>query len=290
MAQSLKQFKREQARLSEKRLQSGTYPKDITIVAEGDSWFDYPLKKDILNYLSKMGYGIKKFAVQGDTLENMIYGTEYKVKGDKATNPGPQSFQEVLYAIKKLKPQFFLFSGGGNDIVGQEIIGYLNHYRSKPASLINKKIFQARLAEMKNAIEYMITWVHKTHKGCHILMDGYDFAKVNGKGYTFIIKNIRGPWILPSMGAKNILKKKDQEAIITYLVNEFNKMLKSLDKKYPFFHHIDLRHQFPNDNEWDNEIHLKNNGFKKVAQIYHNKISSILTYDPLVTHKGKVIV
>ena len=289
MAQSLQQFKAQQTRISNRRLNLPTYPKELTIVAEGDSWFDYPLKKDVIDYLIKRGYAVKKFSKAGDTLENMIYGASYKKRGNRITHDGPVSLQMTLNAIRQCKPNFVLFSGGGNDIVGPEILGYLNHKHGKPTELLNEKIFRARLAQMKIALDFFIQSVHRTRKTCHILMDGYDYARINGKGYNLLIR-IKGPWILPAMGMKAITTKRDQKAIIKTLVDEFNLMLKSLDKKYSFFHHIDLRNEFPKDEEWDNEIHLKNRGFKKVAEHYHQKMTEILTFDPTIRHRDRMLV
>ena len=143
---------------------------------------------------------------------------------------------------------------------------------------------------MKKAFTFFIESIHTSSKNCDILCDGYDYAKINGKGYSFIIRNIKGPWILPSMGMKAITERDDQEKIIKYLVNEFNEMLKELDHKYSYFHHIDLRGKFPNDNEWDNEIHLKNSGFKKVAGFYHDRIITILNENPIEKYSEKLIV
>lgn len=290
MSSQLKSFKTTELKKSNVRLNTRGYPKELVIVAEGDSWFDYPLKKDIIDYLRKKGFAIECFATAGDTLENMIYGSEYKIKEGKAKSLGPISLQKTLNAIKKHKPRIVLFSGGGNDIVGSEIISYLNHQNSKPNSLINKKIFKEKLDRIEIAIEFFIKAVIKTNPSVQILMDGYDYAKVNGKGYSFIFKNIKGPWILPSMGAKAITSPKDQTEIIKYFVDEFNKLLKKLDRKYAQFNHIDLRGKFPNDNEWDNEIHLKNNGFKAIANIYHDRINKLLAVDPIVHFADKLIV
>ena len=289
MTRSLQKFKAEQTRLSNRRLNAVSYPKDLTIVAEGDSWFDYPLKKDVIDYLIKRGYAIKKFSRAGDTLENMIYGSAYKKKGDRITHSGQVSLQKTLNAIKHFKPNFVLFSGGGNDIVGPEILGYLNHKHARPAELLNKEIFMARLEQMKIAIDFFIQAVNRTRKSCQILMDGYDYPRINGKGYNFIFKNIKGPWILPAMGAKAITTKKNQKAIMTILVDEFNEMLKSLDQEHSFFHHIDLRNEFPKDDAWDNEIHLKNKGFKRIADLYHNKMCEILHFDPIIKHEDRLI-
>lgn len=294
MAQTLKQFKLEQEQLSEKRLSTTTYPSELTIVAEGDSWFDYPLKKDIIDYLIKDGFAIKNMAKAGDTLENMVYGTQFKkVPNDKVkiTHPGPESLQATLLAIRTLKPNIVLFSAGGNDIVGSEMINYLNHKHSKPSSLVNEVIVEEKLVQMKKAIAFFIESVHRTNKNTHIIMDGYDYAKVNGKGYRFLlVKYISGPWIQPAMGAKAITDPADQNDIIRYLVDKYNIILSDLEMEYEYFHHIDLRGYFPNDNEWDNEIHLKNRGYRKIADIYREKINEVLGSDPVKEFEHRLIV
>lgn len=120
-------------------------------------------------------------------------------------------------------------------------------------------------------------------------MDGYDYAKVTGKGYSFIGINLKGPWILPAMGAKAITEKKDHDAIIKTLIDGYNKLLASLDAKYPHFHHVDLRGRFPHSNSWDNEIHLKSAGYEMIANLYAAKMHSILSFDPIIKHAARII-
>ena len=284
----LNQYKKEKQKTATKRLNKASYPSDLKLVAEGDSWFDYTLRKDILDYLIEKGYAVKKFAKAGDTLENMIYGHEYKKENGKLRHQGPESFQEVLLSINKMKPHVFLFSGGGNDIVGPEVLSYLNHAHEDTPYLVNTNIFQERLKHMKSALEFMIKAVAKKSPTTQILMDGYDYAQVNGKAYRFIIFDIVGPWLEPSFGKKAITQPKDQKEIIEYLVDEFNNMLITLDNKYSHFHHIELRNMFPKESEWRDEIHLNNAGFKKVAEVYHQKICSLLNHDPVMLHKHEI--
>lgn len=289
---NLQQEKKKYARISEKRIQSGNYPKELTIVAEGDSWFDYALKKDIIDYLRKKGYAIKNFAKGGDTLDNMIYGTDYTYdrKTKKAKHLGAISLQTTLKSISELKPKFVLFSAGGNDIVGPEVAGYLYHKRSKPDNLINTVVFVNRLKSMEKSIRFFIESVHKKNKKAHILMDGYDYARVNGKGYRFIGVKLAGPWLLPSFAEKAIVTQRDQKIIVAYLVDKFNEMLMRLDSDYEYFHHINLRGDFPNDNQWHNEIHLKNLGFKAVAEKYHQKMCEIIDFNPIHEFKAALSV
>jgi hypothetical protein len=280
----------EKARLEEESLVkffNRSTKREIKIVAEGDSWFDYPLSRDIIDCLRKMGYGIFKQSEAGDTLENMVYGTEHKVfsRQGKVVNHGSRDLDATLNAIKENKPQFVLFSAGGNDVVGKELVQYLNHERSRSGaiSLIRKELFENNMnGPVREAVANFIENALAIDPNIHILMDGYDYAKPNGKSYRIAGLKLSGPWILPSMGAKNIVDRNKQDDIIKYLVDGFNNVLKSLDSEYDQFHHIDLRGMFPHDYQWDNEIHLKGDGFEEVAKVYHSKICQILSKDPLI--------
>ena len=281
MAQTLKEFKLEQQQISLENFNKSSFPNDLKIVVEGDSWFDYALRKDIIDYLRKMGYAILKYSQGGDTLENMIYGSKYKIRNNNVVIEGPRSLEKTLNSINQYNSKFLLFSGGGNDIVGNEIIGYLNHKGSNPTTLVNKPIFEEKLGRMKNTLNLLINKVREANPECSIIMHGYDYPKVNGKGYRFLGLKLAGPWILPAMGQKGITLKSDQKNILKYFINEFNSILQELDNENSNFYYINLRGKFPNENEWHNEIHLKNKGFKTIANIYHDKIVELLGYNPL---------
>jgi len=169
----LKKFKAKLIRISNKRLSNKDYPRELTIVSEGDSWFDYPFRKDIIDYLRKNGYAVANLAKAGDTLENMVYG--------KKNKNNPKSLKQTIAAVKLHKPKFVLFSAGGNDIVGNEIKAYLNHKGARPENVINDKIFKEKLKWIQAAIETFIISIHKANKNAHVLMDGYAYARVNGK-------------------------------------------------------------------------------------------------------------
>lgn len=291
MTQALKRYKSAQKRKSTKRLKDVDFPKDLIIVSEGDSWFDYPARKDVLDFLIHKGFAIKRFSKYGDTLENMAYGTNFKKdrKTGKYSHKGPESLHEVHNAVKKYKPAVFLLSAGGNDIVGTEISAYLNHKHSKPSELLNRGIFEERLVQMSIAIENYIKQIHRIHKKCHILMDGYDYAKVNGVPYKFAKIKLAGPWILPSMAKKAITEKKYQTDIVKDLVDGFNDVLSSLSSKYSYFHFIDIRNEFPDEKDWHNEIHLNKSAYQKLAGIYATKINEVLKYDPVLKYESTLM-
>ena len=91
------------------------------LVAEGDSWFDYPLN-DVLRMLEDdHAYDVESVAHKGDRVEEMAYG-----RGQ---------LEELTRRLEKLLrrgvvPKAILLSGGGNDVAGDEFGMLLNHSRS----------------------------------------------------------------------------------------------------------------------------------------------------------------
>jgi len=78
------------------------YPDNKIVLVEGDSWFEYPVfLKDISDNLEKQpNLALYTIAEGSDWISNMISNFQYE------------------YVYKKIKPDVFLISGGGNDFVG----------------------------------------------------------------------------------------------------------------------------------------------------------------------------
>ena len=71
------------------------------IVSEGNSWFQFPIiLDDVIDQLISKGYAVRSLDAAGDTLDNMIETGEY------------------LDALTQTGASVFLFSAGGNDILG----------------------------------------------------------------------------------------------------------------------------------------------------------------------------
>ncbi len=89
-------------------------PDNKTVMIEGDSWFEYPLfLKDVTDQLEKKpNMAIYSMAAGGDWIANMISGLEYKTE------------------YKKIKPDVFILSGGGNDMLQDN--GLKRFVRNKP--------------------------------------------------------------------------------------------------------------------------------------------------------------
>src|SRR6185503_1012230 len=96
-------------------------PSPGLLIAEGDSWFDYPFF-DILERLEDgFNFVVESVAHKGDTVESIAYDVSQVSKlarlFEKLGNQGSQ-------------PRAILLSGGGNDIAGDEFAIMLNHQAS----------------------------------------------------------------------------------------------------------------------------------------------------------------
>jgi hypothetical protein len=286
MAPSLNLYKNLQTNLSNKRLEHAAYPKDLVIVAEGDSWFKYPLKKDILDYLKEDGFAIKDFSKAGDTLENMVFGSEYDAS---YVYKGPLSLQDTLNAITLHKPEFFLLSAGGNDIIGNNLVSFLRHKHVNPEQLINKTAFDDKIAQMRMTLDFYFKAVTAKSPNVKILMHGYDYPKVNGTSYDFWIFKVKGPWILPAMASKAIQDKLVQADIVKYFIDGYNQMLTDLSSVHENFYHIDLRGLFKEERHWDNEIHLNSVAYRRAANEFIKKMNEIKGFNPLEKFAANII-
>ncbi len=243
------------------------------IVAEGDSWFDYLPGTDLIDCLRRHhGYSIKNYADAGDTLENMVYGTKFN-KG--SFQPARPTIFKVLRKIERLKPKVFLFSGGGNDIAGDEFGSYLNHADTGLPPLRNEYIAYMINHVFKKCCEDLIAKIANVSSKTHIIMHGYGHTVPTGKAVSFIGFRFAGPWLRPALTAKRILEPAAQASTIEMMINAYNEMLKSLDEAYPNFHHVDLRSIIVADKDWVNELHLKNSAYARAADKISEAIEKI---------------
>jgi hypothetical protein len=110
------------ARIPEKtRALLGPGPSAGVLIAEGDSWFDYPMQ-DVIRLLEDDHlFDVESVAHKGDCVEDMAHSEG--------------QFEEFARRLEKLLrenkiPRAILLSGGGNDIAGDEFAILLNHAAS----------------------------------------------------------------------------------------------------------------------------------------------------------------
>ncbi len=253
--------------------------KTYTLVAQGDSWFDYP-GHDLINYLrDRHDHKIENIAVAGATLNDIVYGLVPKNLFGIPQSSDVSRITELLNLIERIHTekdplQGVLLSGGGNDIAGPDFFTFLNN---KDAILHNPntQVTNGAVAEtFQNAYKHLID-VILAHANTlqindlHIFIHGYDYPWPDGRGFTWF--NLVGPWFHESFNKKNYpyITQADldiRRTIVRGFVESFNAMLSGLAAQYQNVHYVDLRGTLGNDiGLWANELHPTSEGFSLLA-------------------------
>jgi hypothetical protein len=249
--------------------------KGLKIIAEGDSWFDYPRitgVRNIIVHLENIGYEIENISTVGHTVIDMVYGTIINRKHDYVEN---QQINYTLEKVSKVQPDIILFSGGGNDIAGDELASFLNHSKSGLPILREESFSYMINFVLKKAYEDFFAKVRLIKNDIHFILHGYGNPPVNGDGVGLDLKGfpMPGPWLKPAFSRNGHIDRQRNEEVMRLIMNYFNDMLRTLAED-PHVHYIDLRPHI-RYTDWVNELHLKDAAYKKVAQQFDAAIQTI---------------
>ncbi len=201
----------------------------------------------------------------------MVYGTKY----DKDYRPEKSQFEKTIELIRKHQPQFFLFSGGGNDVAGAELESFLNHADSGLEPLRKSYLDYILGIIFPKIFEDLINKTTEAAPDIHIFFHGYGHAIPDGRavarvaGFDFV-----GPWLRPTFARKRINEVTKAQEIIRTLIDSFNEMLAEIASRHNNVHYIDLR-PIIKDEDWANELHLTVDGYEKVAQKFIQEINLV---------------
>lgn len=215
---------------------SGGYAGPV-IVAEGDSWWQYPiLLEDTIDHLSEH-YAIRCVSSAGDLLGNMATQAEY------------------LGALRETNASILLLSGGGNDmLLDGQLARHLEDYDEalKPTDYL-KPSFQQVLTRAFGDYERILRGVHGAFPHVRVLVHGYDYAIPAA-----------GRWLGQPMKLRNILDASLQRAIVADMIDRFNRGLRRLVSAMPHVVYVDMRNTV-REGLWHDELHPKNEGYAEVA-------------------------
>src|SRR5688500_1857420 len=178
------------------------------LIAEGDSWFDYP-GLDVIDALrgphfDKGGfYKVFSAANAGDTVEEMAYDVRQR-------EGFAQQFRVVLDQGKQDQVKAILLSGGGNDIAGKEFHILLNHFEQSEANklpALDVPVADAFIDRLGRTLESLIGVAIGNadrilgRTDIPIIIHGYGEPVPDGRGFL-IGKFFPGPWLEPGFSAK----------------------------------------------------------------------------------------
>lgn len=233
------------------------------VVAEGDSWFEHPLRKDIIDVLSQK-YAIRCVSSAGAELGDMVKQAEY-----------------VKY-IDSEQPSLFLFSAGGNDVVGDEFKQWIKKEGGDPrdpASFIQEAYHQ-HVLKMARWFRSVVAHVHGVRPETHIIVHGYDYAipyNARVERGRRILSLGAGHWMHRPLEAAKVHDPELQVAIVKEMVDLWNTALQDeVIKKEQRVHYVDLRDTLKTRKAWYDELHPEDPGYKALARKIDDVMERIL--------------
>ena len=238
------------------------------LIAEGDSWFDYP-GTDLINALQQSAYDVESVARAGDRVEMMAFGRGQLEKFAAAV--------EKVIAGGHI-PKAILISGGGNDIAGSEF-GFLLNHAGSPKQGFNDSVVRGVVDER---VRDAYVWIIRTitdlcqkmlKQKVRIILHGYGYPIPDGDGVLGGWGPLPGPWLRPGFIEKGFNSLAQNTAMMAGLMDRFNTMVKGVAADFAHVRYVDLRSLLPATKTlWANELHPKENGFKLAAKEFEKAI------------------
>jgi hypothetical protein len=230
----------------------------LNLFADGDSWFDYPLpptnRNDVIRSIGKHGTPqplILNLAHYGDEARDDL-GVKQRLRIIKnLTDPENGVFDAIL------------FSGGGNDTVGNQFCLWLHDYAPgmTPSQGINVPRLGAVLGVVRSAYEDLISIRDAKAPQCPLFIHAYDFAIPNNKG---ICHNTIGPWLKPSLDLRGWTDPAAARQVVKEFLLQFRNTLVQIAAAHKNVILVETQGTLL-PNEWANELHPTPEGFDKIT-------------------------
>lgn len=242
--------------------------KPLVLLAHGDSWFDYPLSgndlslssTDVIAQLETLG------AINPIILNISHHGD---ATTDEMSLPKQQRLIESLQDASNWpdgKPDAILFSGGGNDIAGDQFCIFLD-YAITGATGLNAARFANALEMIEASYLDLFAFRDRYAPNVPIFGHSYDFPVPNGAHPA-----CAGPWLRPSLTYCGWNDVSVGASIVHQALTGFAEMLIKL-AAVPANNFILVETQGTfTDTDWANELHPYPDGFKQIAEKFVSEL------------------
>jgi hypothetical protein len=251
------------------------------ILAEGDSWFEYPFATDLIDYAGKQ-YAVLSLAKAGDTWGQIIDQDSKPEK--KYSDDGTSMGLRHTLAKPDVKPfTHVMLSVGGNDLIGQIRFCVHKFDLNRPEDDYIKhegpgafdSVLQLVLANYRSVIDDV------TKLGLSVILHTYDYPNPKSGG-QYIGFPLEDSCKFPK-GSVQLMRR-----VVNQMINLFHDGLAEIaNGSNGKVHLIDLRKTIgtddiangPDDNYWKDEMHGNNQGFKRLWQRMDQDLKKIFSAD-----------
>lgn len=240
----------------------------LQVFAEGDSWFHYPVPLfggGVIPRLQKrLGVPILNLANAGDEVRMMLGVKQRELIAKQLRNgcPAGGAWDALL------------FSGGGNDIVGDPMSLWIQDYRPgvSPEQFIHQSRFVAALAIVQAGYEDLIQMRNDLSPATQLFFHAYDFAIPDGRGICHL-----GPWLKPTFQLRKFPTTATVATeVVKAMLQQFAGMLRTLAEAHPQVTLLNTQGTLrATASSWHNELHPSAAGFDQIAQVFYQQLASV---------------
>ncbi|TGN93124.1 hypothetical protein [Burkholderia sp. USMB20] len=256
---------------------AGALVQPLNLLAVGDSWFDYPvpslghLPTDVivsLTGLMNLHPKPLKLAHYGDATTTLLGASKRDRLIATLKDPALAPFDAIL------------FSGGGNDLVGDAFRFWLKDAASvghDPANAVNTDALQDIMDIVKRAYLDLIDIRNQYARSSYLFFHQYDFATPTNAS---ICDGLVGPWLHPSFADRGWTTFEVDprfftagRSIVSTILCKFATMLGELPTIAENVIVVRTQSALNPDNEdWANELHPTHKGFAKIAEKFQEAL------------------
>lgn len=255
------------------------FPERLNIVSEGDSWFAYPPKwliagkpSNLISHISQWTRGKANFysmASNGDEAVDMVSGKQKHQLVNLLRWHTRRSNRKPI--------DLLLFSGGGNDVVGQnDFERFLNRDGASyitAEQCVNIPRLDRKIKQIGLAYEELLDIRDHYSPDTIVITHTYDYPFPSLVGGHFLGGLIKTKaWMKRFMDEVNI-KEELQVDVIKIFMERIGDEILSISGHRDKFIVVDSKGTLNGKNEWLNEIHPTSNGFKTIALKIYQKMT-----------------
>lgn len=222
-------------------------------VSEGDSWFQHPLVEETIDHLMKT-HDLAIWSLDGaaHTLQEMVDQNEF------------------AGAMQEKNSDVLLFSGGGNDLMGDHFGDYLNNFTpgapgTNPARFLNAT-FGTALNQLFVHYRAIIQKVKQARPNGRMYVHCYDFVRPR--------TGSEGKWLGGPLEDHGISHQADKDGVIREIISQFKNGLQHIaDGSGGVMKLVDTTGTVP-AGQWHDEIHANDSGYAPVAAKWKTVLSA----------------
>jgi lysophospholipase L1-like esterase len=230
--------------------------KPLRVLGEGDSWINLLLPTFPKTFFNVLGdtFPSRNIGFPGHTFEQILDDKQY------------------VQVLSSGEYRVFVFSGGGNDVLGGGSLEKLLKPKSEgmgssdPADYVKSDKLKSVLKSLDAGYRLVAKEAKNAEPDILMLVHGYDHA----------IPRKNGKWLGKPLKAAGFSHDEPLSLkIIAFLVDSFNAMLANIAKDVGHVRHVDVRGTVKA--LWHDELHPTTTGAKAVAPLFAKEINKLLT-------------